>query len=292
LSAARPLLLAGVLLLAFLPARAEQAKLLSEHLVVFSGKAGDDAQGVRDSLDRAVALLRELADARVEVFQEKSGRTWWAKPLVTGSDLLRSHFGMEQLLRLPQNREQRGKLPPDFEMPRHPAIDILVFVDLPRAPGSRETEVIRRARDELAGKADVSVSLSRRYLVYESRETGPEDDRLVFLVPWRIGEEDGARTQRYWREEHGPLAHRLIQEHGHEEMKRYEQIQTDRGRSTGVFDARRQGLAMQYVPSMKDALAASLTNLEAACTNTELAIDELNFTQGPSLLFFENVSER
>jgi hypothetical protein len=165
-----------------------------------------------------------------------------------------------------------------------------VLVELARAPDADATEQIRRARDALDATADVSVSLSQHYLIYQAREPSPEDDRLVFVVPWRIGEEDGIRTQRYWREEHGPLAHRLIQEHGHEEMKRYEQIHTDRERSHGVFDARRQGLAMQYVPSMADALSATLTNLEAFCTNTELAIDELNFTQGPSLMFFENVT--
>jgi hypothetical protein len=86
------------------------------------------------------------------------------------------------------------------------------------------------------------------------------------------------------------LAHRLIVEHGQHELKRYEQIQTDRARALDPFGAPYQGLAMQYIDSMGGALSSTLTNLESTCTNTELAVDELNFTQGPSLLFFEDIS--
>lgn len=41
---------------------------------------------------------------------------------------------------------------------------------------------------------------------------------------------------------------------------------------------------------MEGALAAPLTNLEAVCTHAALAIDELEFTRGPCLLFFENIT--
>jgi hypothetical protein len=270
-------------------------RLLSSHQMVFFVEGGGDGDDAARSLDRAVGILREeagsaLAGVRVEVLVERSSGSWWARPIVAGSNLLRSHTGMEQLLRLPKFAEHRDKLPAAFDMPRPPAIAQLVILDLPQAPDPVQTEVVRRIRDEFASASPVSVSLAKRYLVYEHEAPSSEDDRLVFLVPWRVGEDDPAQTQRYWRDEHGPLAHRLVTEHGHREMKRYEQLQVDRDRADGPFEPRHQGLAMQYVASMEAAVGASVTNLEAMATNTELAIDELNFTQGPSLMFFRNVT--
>jgi hypothetical protein len=218
-----------------------------------------------------------FADGGVEVLLEDSNRG--KKSLLP--NFTRTYLVTSFLMLL------HRKLPPEpFRHPLfNPPVDALIQIGVSSILTDQQKSAIQTLKQLFSSCSDVSVSISKRYIVHETPDAKACDYRLGFLVDWKPGM-DKRQAQGHWRNQHKALAKQVLPP----VVKRYDQILTDMDEADGtIFDDRYQGLALLHVDSYQT--YKSLTREPKAwIANMKLVVDEQNFIRSPHFLLLKPVA--
>jgi hypothetical protein len=178
---------------------------------------------------------------------------------------------------------------PDFSYgsSRISALDAVVRLELkPGADLRAHYSDLAELRQFFVKKYAVSLSISKEHIIKDDGTTANTDYFLSFIVPWQRGA-DPTVTQKYWLEKHGPLAASLIPT----EIKKYVQDHTLVPQPLDVFDENYQGICFENVPSAQH-VKDFRSKPGAWKASVTLASDEEVFSDHPSMMVFERISNR